>query len=401
MLKTVMLLCTTIVALLLAGACADANGPVKSDDTEPSDAVIAIINGTLIDGTGAAPQPLTTIVISAGLIEQVGSSSAIVVPDGALVIDVEGRTVLPGFINAHVHTDFDEDTIRAFAMDGVTTLRDLGYFGALSYEALFDSCDALNADERNAHVVAAGPLVTTVGGYGNYEVTSASDAARGAAELIDSGAGLIKIAIEDDLQGRTWPMLSQEEIDTLVGTAHARGVRASAHVSRSPHVSMAIAAGVDDLAHMIVNPITQDLIDMLVENDIYWVPTLELWSGVSERYGLDWDDIAINNLRLFNEAGGEVAVGTDFGGYTTPFDRGMPIREIQLMEAAGMTPMQIIVAGTRNAAYVCGLEDQLGTISAGKIADIIVLSSDPLEDPTALADVRVVIHRGKIIHNSL
>jgi len=401
MLKRLMLLCSAIVTVLFAGACADANGPVKSDDSVPSDVVIAIINGTLIDGTGAAPQPLTTIVISDGLIEQVGLSSQIDVPDSARIIDVEGRTVLPGFINAHVHTEFEESTIRAFAIDGVTTLRDIGYFGTLSYEALFDSCDALNADERNAHVVAAGPLVTTVGGYGNYEVTSADDAARGAAELIDSGADLIKIAIEDNLQGRTWPMLSQAEIDTLVETAHARGVRVSAHVSRSPHVRMAVSAGVDDLAHMIVNPISQDLIDLLVENDIYWVPTLELWSGVSQRYGLDWDDIAINNLRLFSQAGGKVAVGTDFGGYTTPFDRGMPVTEVHLMEAAGMSPMQIIVAGTRNAAYVCGLEDQLGTISAGKIADIIVLSSDPLEDLGALGDVRVVIHKGKIIQDSL
>ena len=164
---------------------------------------------------------------------------------------------------------------------------------------------------------------------------------------------------------------------------------------------MAINAGVDDLAHMTINPITPDLVNLVVENDIYWVPTLELWSGVSQMHRLNWDDIAMNNLRLFNQAGGKVAIGTDFGGYITPFDLGMPMTEIRLMEAAGMTPMQIIVAGTMNAAYVCGLEDQMGTIDKGKIADIIVLSANPLDDLEALMDVLVVIHKGEIIHNSL
>ncbi len=109
----------------------------------------------------------------------------------------------------------------------------------------------------------------------------------------------------------------------------------------------------------------------------------------------------MNNLRLFVQAGGRVAIGTDFGGYTTPFDLGMPMTEIRLMETAGMAPMQIIVAGTKNAAYVCGMEERLGTIDVGKVADIIVLSDNPLDDLGALEDVRMVIHKGEIIHNSL
>ncbi|NIO28592.1 MAG: amidohydrolase family protein [Candidatus Latescibacteria bacterium] len=404
MLKTIALLCGIIIIILCNGGCTDPDGHVilgESEDPQPCERVIAIINGTLIDGTGADPQSLTTIVICDGLIEQVGLNSEIAVPDSAQIIDVEGKTVLPGFINAHVHSDFYKSTIRDFAMDGVTTLRDVGYFGPGSYEALFRNCDTLNTDKKNSHIVAAGPIVTTVGGYGNYEVTSIDDAARGVAELIDSGADLIKITIENNLQGRTWPMLSQAEIDTIVETAHAKGVHVSAHISRSAHLSTAVSAGVDDLAHMTINPITTDLVNLVVENDIYWVPTLELWYGVSQMYQLNWDEIAMNNLRLFNQAGGKVAIGTDFGGYFTPFDRGIPMTEVRLMAAAGMTPMQIIVAGTKNAAHVCGLEDQIGTIEEGKIADIIVLSTNPLGDLDALMDVLAVIHKGEIIYNSL
>jgi imidazolonepropionase-like amidohydrolase len=404
MFRRLLLLCGIVVVILRMGGCTEANGPViagESDDPEHGKGAIAVINGTLIDGTGADPQPLSTIVIYNGVIQQVGLSSEVDVPDSARIIDVEGKTVLPGFINVHVHTDFDESTIKAFAMDGVTTLRDIGYFGPVSYERLFRNCDTLNTDKKNAHIIAAGPLVTTVGGYGNYEVSSSADAARKVADLIASGADLIKVAIEDNLQGRTWPMLSQSEVDTIVETAHALGVRVSAHVSRSAHVSMAMRAGIDDLAHMIINPISSDLVNLVVENDIYWVPTLELWHGVSEMYRLNWVDIAMNNLRLLNQAGGKVAIGTDFGGYITQFDLGMPATEIRLMEAAGMTPMQIIVAGTKNAAYVCGLENEIGTIDTGKVADIIVLSANPLDDLDALMDVLVVIHKGEIILNLL
>jgi imidazolonepropionase-like amidohydrolase len=93
----------------------------------------------------------------------------------------------------------------------------------------------------------------------------------------------------------------------------------------------------------------------------------------------------------------KVALGTDYDGYTTPFDLGMPITEMKLMREAGMTPMQIIISGTKHGAYVCGLENELGTIEPGKIADIIILKDNPLDDLEALLNVQMVIHNGEII----
>lgn len=171
----------------------------------------------------------------------------------------------------------------------------------------------------------------------------------------------------------------------------------SAHISRARHLEMAIEAGVDDVGHMIVDDLPDDLIPRMIEEDMYWVPTLELWKGVSQIHSLNWDDEAAANLRRFVQAGGKVALGTDYAGYICKFDLGMPITEMELMQAAGMTPMQIIVAGTKHAAHVCNLDHELGTIEPGKIADVIVVEGNPLDDIHALTNVRIIIHNGEVI----
>ena len=365
------------------------------------DVALALVHGFLIDGTGAEPIEDAAVVIRDGRIVAAGPGSAVEIPEGAEVIDVGGAAILPGFINAHVHRGYDEANLRAWAREGVTTVRDLGTLFAWTSGSVsvFRDRDRLNRDNRNARLVVAGPLVTTVGGYGSYAVTSPEDAREKVNGLIDAGADVIKIAIEDDLQGRRWPMLAPEEIAAIVETAHARGVRVAAHVSRSQHVQMAIDAGVDDLNHMAVDSLSADRLRRMVELGMAWVPTLELWHGVSRWYGLSWDQTAERNLRRFVQAGGIVALGTDFAGFTTPFDLGMPITEIRLMHDAGMTPMQIIEAATRNSAAVCGLGDDLGTIEAGKIADVIVVNGNPLESVERLKDVLIVVHNGVVIHD--
>lgn len=363
--------------------------------------VLALVHGFLIDGTGAAPIEDAAVVIRDGRIVAAGPSSEVEIPEDAEAIDVEGAAILPGFINAHLHRGYDEPNLRAWAQGGVTTVRDLGtqFRWRSDSGSVFEDRDELNRDVLNARLVAAGPIVTTVGGYGGYPVTSPEDAREKVNGLIDAGADLIKIAIEDDLQGRQWPLLSPEEMAAIVETAHARGVRVAAHVSRSRHVQMAIDAGVDDLNHMAVDSVSTDRLNRIVELGMAWVPTLELWNGVSRQYGLNWDRIAARNLLRFVEAGGIVALGTDFGGHTTRFDLGMPITEIRLMHDAGMTPMQIIEAATRNAAAVCGLGDELGTIEVGKIADVIVVGGNPLEDIDRFENILIVVHNGAVIRD--
>jgi imidazolonepropionase-like amidohydrolase len=181
----------------------------------------------------------------------------------------------------------------------------------------------------------------------------------------------------------------------ITDVAHRRGTIVSAHVLVSKDLEYALDAGVDDIAHMVMDDPSDELIKRVVNQGVYWVPTLELWHGV--RHGLG--DVAINNLRRFVKAGGLVALGTDFDGYNCPFDLGMPIREIRWMREAGMTPMQVIIAATKNASHVCNLGDSIGTLEKGKIADVLIVKGNPLEDVEALLNLRMVIHGGQIIRD--
>jgi imidazolonepropionase-like amidohydrolase len=356
----------------------------------------ALTNANLIDGTGSAAIPNAVIVIQNGHIVDVGTDSAIDIPSGVEIFDLNDAYVLPGFINCHVHDAYNADNLKAWLQEGVTSVRDLGNFSHSPGQA-FDIRDDFNQDNTIARLIAAGPMVTTIGGYGNYEIGSLEEAETEIEDLINEGADLIKIAIEDDLQGRLWPMLTQEEVNTIVQTAHRLNKKVSAHISTSAHVDMAVSGDADDLAHMAIDYVSSSIITSVIEQNIYWVPTLELWKLVSERHNLKWDEIALDNLLRFSGAGGKVALGTDFGGYDVDFELGMPLVEMQLMKQAGMSPMEIILAATKNAAIVCDMEDELGTIEVGKIADLFAVNTNPLVDLQVLSDVQIVIHNGKIV----
>jgi imidazolonepropionase-like amidohydrolase len=390
--KNVILFSTIILFLLIF--CNENQTPTSGNNNVKG--TFALTNGFLIDGSGSDLIPNSIVIIQDGLIKSVGTNTSLEIPSEAEIIDLRGSYILPGLMNTHIHSGYNKNNLEEWAKSGITTVRDLGNLTS-SPEEGFSIRNELLADNKCARLIAAGPLVTTVGGYGNYPVASPSDAQIKTNGLINMGADLIKIAIEDNLQGRTWPMLSMDEIERIVQTAHNRNKRIAAHISRAKHLNMAIKSGVDDVVHMIVDNLPDSLISFMIQENMYWVPTLELWKGVSELYGLHWITIPQNNLRRFVQAGGKVAIGTDYDGYTTPFDLGMPITEMKLMQEAGMTPMQIIIAGTMNAASVCDLENELGTIEPGKIADIIVVKNNPLDDLEVLLNVQMVIHNGVII----
>jgi imidazolonepropionase-like amidohydrolase len=370
-----------------------------AESVPTSDQGIVLVNGMLIDGTGAAPLREAAVVIQQGRIAAVGARGQVELPDGAQVIDVEGATILPGFINAHVHQGYNEHNLKAWAQAGVTTVRDLGTSPS---DDVFARRDALLKDNANARLVAAGPMVTVPDGYpmvpwgaSGLTVNSPEDAAQKVNQLLDDGADVIKIAMESGGSfGRNIPMLSPQEAQAIVEAVHQRGGWVSAHVLRTSDLERALDAGVDDIAHMVEDPLTDSMIQRMVKENVYWVPTLELWKRVGQT-----DKRTVTNLGRFVQAGGKVALGTDYAGYNAVFDLGLPVTEIELMQEAGMTPMQIIVAATRNAAHVCNLDRELGTIEVGKIANIWAVNGDPLQDLHALTQVRLVIHNGAVIRN--
>ena len=379
---------------------------VGGNSAQRAEAPLALINGILIDGTGADAVPDGAVVIRDRRIMAAGPCAHVKIPSNAETIDVQGGTILPGFINAHVHAAYSSWRLKAWAQGGVTTVRDLGAFGPYTPE-LFTTRNALCANPKCARLIAVGSFINVEGGYpiaywGGHAVTvtSPQEARQAANKLIDDGADVIKTAMESGYSfGKSgWPLLSPEEATALVEAAHERSIPVTAHVTSARDLERALDAGVDEIAHMVVDRLSEELVLRMVEAGTRWVPTIELWQGVSRIYPVIHGAMAIKNLAIFVEAGGEVALGTDYeGAPNINFDLGMPIHEIEWMQEAGMTPMQIIVAATRNGARSCNMESELGTLEAGKLADVLVVDGDPLADIHVLTNARLMMREGKSI----
>jgi imidazolonepropionase-like amidohydrolase len=350
---------------------------------------VIVLFGTVIDGTGAAPIENAAIVIQDGYVTAVGSGTDVELPSDAHVIELRDATILPGFINSHVHNAYEPALLERWVQGGVTTVRDLG---ARHPFFRFHIRDKNNKDPNLATVVSAGPLVTVPGGYPtvgagfpSLAVTNPDHARREIAQLISDGADVIKIAVDS---GDGLPTLSLETASAIVESAHQRNVPVAAHIATFKDIRLVLDAGVDDFSHIIPGPIPGDILEQMVRGNVYWVPTLETAGGYDA-----------GNLRRLIDAGGHVALGND-AGLLAGIEIGMPMREIRMMHAAGMSPMEVIVAATRDAAYVCNLKDTHGTLEVGKTADILVVNGDPLVDLQALADVLLVIHQGTIVRDS-
>jgi imidazolonepropionase-like amidohydrolase len=348
------------------------------------------LGGRMIDGTGTDPIEDGVVVVWDRHIMAVGQSPELAVPSAARHLDLPGTTILPGFINAHVHNSYRPDILQAWAAAGVTTVRDVGAPVSLRWD---DLRGLLETETRNARILSAGPLVTCPGGYpiaGNnfpsLTVDSVEEVQLEINSLIDRGADVIKLVIESGIG----ELLSVELATAVVDTAHARGIPVTVHVNLERDLASALDAGVDDIAHIVLDYVPDIVIQRMVDADVGWVPTFAAFGGNGTQM--------YDNLRRFVAAGGRVALGND-GGYISGLTIGMPMTEIELMEFAGMTPMQIIVAATSDAAVVCRRQDLLGTLATGKLADILVVEGDPLIDLRALQDVRLVVHEGTIIRH--
>ncbi len=367
--------------------------PTAASSPFEGEGVFAIVNGTLIDGTGAAPVPDAILVIQGDHILAAGPRSALVVPKGIQEVDAGGGTILPGFINAHVHDGFNKANLLAWAQGGVTTVRDEGMRSATNIAGLIAWRNEANRDLHTARLVSAGAMIGVPGGYGQLHVSSVEDALKKVNDELDAGVEMVKVSLEDGYAGASGlPKLSQEELAAIITLAHERNVNVSGHITQGAYMEQMAKAGVDDIAHLAYDAVFEETLRLMVEQDIYLVPTFTVFRN----YGAPVSS-CVANLASFVRLGGNVALGNDYGGGPDTFELGIPMYEIEMMAAAGMAPMQVIQAGTRNAAHVLGLEDEIGTLEAGKLADVLVVDGDPLQDLGDLAKTALVIHQGTVI----
>ncbi|UCC82157.1 MAG: amidohydrolase family protein [Gemmatimonadota bacterium] len=419
-------LCTVLLSVALA-ACAAGGTRV------PGDALV-IRNGTVIDGTGRAPIADGVLVIQGDRIVAVGEAADFEIPQSATVLDAGGGSILPGIINSHTHSTDVAAVRRAFLTDGVTTVCNVGT--SLAQLPGFDETSAPEA--RAARGYWAGPIITVPGGYPgtvygfqfNYEVATPEEARAAVADLVDRGASMIKITLAPGDPRDPWPILDLEQVQAIVEEAHVRGVPVRAHVFEPFLVEdIVLPAGVDAIEHSpfpilspeeetsvlehedpptqlfdVVAPEFEVLLARVVEQGVVMVPTLDQNIGnlfkKSDRSPIEQIvvDVHVEAVRRFHVLGGTIAVGNDYGAIPG-VELGMPLTEMRLLLAAGLTPLEVIEAGTRNAAFVCGQGEALGTLEPGKLADVIIVDGDPTTDLEAVDRVVAVIKGGEIAHS--
>jgi imidazolonepropionase-like amidohydrolase len=387
-----------LAALLLAVAPELARRPSAG---VPGPEMLALTNARLIDGAGGEPLEDAVIVIIDGRIAAAGPASEVAVPEAARVVDAAGGTVLPGLIDAHVHLSSalrrDPEAARVWLRAGVTTLADMG---------MPDAPDTLRNELAKSggptpRVLIAGPILTAPGGYpfvgplsSALEVESPAAAERLLAPLLARpSVDHLKVALErgftQDLDDDGWPVLDPAVLRAITAIAHAHGLRVSAHVTQPGELAAALAAGVDNAAHTPAQVVADAVLARAAAADFVLVSTASLWRETPRELAN-----VQRNLRRYLELGGRVALGTDAPAFQAP---GLPLAEMLLLRAGGLTPMQVLVAATRDAAFAFGRGDDLGRIAPGWIADLIVVRGDPSQDLAALAHVTLIIQGGRAV----
>jgi imidazolonepropionase-like amidohydrolase len=395
---------------------------------------VVLKNLTLIDGSGRASQENAVVVIRDGEIQYAGPASGWSNTEDALTLDLGGRFVLPGLIDAHVHLSGSGEADSQFrAVDGamalkilsnaqknlaagITTVRDLGGWNEMEFVVR----DWIKRGEF------AGPRMCLAGRFisiseagadyyeGMYRVADGVDEVRKAVrEQVKHGADLIKIGVtgavlvESGVPGATH--FNEDEIQALVQEAAKFGKRVAAHAHGADGIMKALRAGVNTIEHgtfLFQNP---EAIRFMAENKIFLVPTLKVgWDIIqaSDSNVPQWiksknnilQENAETTLRMAYEAGVPIAMGSDVG---TPLNyHGENGLEVYWMQHAGMSAMDAIVAATGNAARALGWDAWMGTLEPGKVADLIVVDSNPRDDLRVLADKKqllFVMQDGKVV----
>jgi imidazolonepropionase-like amidohydrolase len=398
----------------------------------------AFTGATIIDGSGTTPIQNGVLIIQNGRIVTLGKMEEVEIPEHATHIDVSGKTIIPGIINAHGHVGDVKgiegghysreniiDNLSIYARYGITTVVSLGgdRIEAVSLRAINDTITA-----QRARLFIAGEVIT-----GN----TPNEAMAGVDKNHHMGVDFMKIRVDDNLG--TSPKMTEEVYEAVINRSHELGYKIATHMYYLDDARKLLAAGSDMLAHSVRDlPVDEDFIQLIKEKNIGYCPTLTrelstfVYGDTAEFFSdpffvQEYDSliiqplkdparqqqiqksksaqtykqqlpVAMANLKTLCNSGVPIVFGTDSG---------MPARfigyfehlEMEMMQEAGLTPMQIIVSATKNAADYMGLKD-LGTLSPGHWADFIILTDDPLTDIRNTRKIESIYIGGKQLNTN-
>lgn len=428
-------LALALVALAAASATAQT----------PTDSVVLVHAGRLLDRPGQQPRGASTVIVRNGRIEAIRDGFA--APDGypgATVVDLRERYVLPGLIDCHVHLESDNagqegllesltqsDAYFAYqalanarkTLDaGFTTVRNLGDDRG-STLALRDAIAA--GTMAGPRIVDAGTGISATAGHGDRTLSLAPDIAEHLSETnlcdgpescrravraqVRRGVDVIKIMTTGGVNSRigtgVGKQMFDDEAQALIETAHLYGKKVAVHAHGADGINLALKYGADSIEHGTL--LDEDSVKLFLKSGAYYVPTLSTVNGYLERIAkdphayppevrakIDWRiQITGKALQIAYPRGVKIAFGTDAG----VSKHGRNADEFELMVKHGMPAAAAIKAATLNAADLLGIAKEVGSIEPGKRADLIAVAGDPLSDVTVLKHVAFVMKDG-VVH---
>ena len=331
----------------------------------------------------------------------------------ARIIDLTGKTILPGFFNAHVHLygvrgPLPDELLHRFVLGGVTTVRDMGVTSTITFEE-YQKWLTQRTGPEYPSVISAGKFICGTNTYGavhpsgaliGYVIDETPEQAKLAVDhMVDTGAALIKTGLVYGMDAaKPLDYLPEEVFRAICSRARERGVPSSAHITKTDNFLRAAQWGLTESAHVTHSPMTDEEVALIAASGMAFTATLSIFDMVSAETGEKIMDDALSNTRRLYRAGVPMAVGTDFMFENHPYQTaGIPIHELRLLHRAGLTVDEIIRAATIDSAGICGRADVTGSIEAGKQADLVAVSGAIDETFQALENMAFVMHRGTII----
>lgn len=434
---------------------------------EPKPDLLLIRGGRLIDGTGGPPLDNASVLIENDKIQRIFSEGETVNAPAARVIDANGGSILPGFIDTQVHLvilsggstssplEFMPERIltdlRASLFWGVTTVRSAG--DTLTWILRLRDSER-SGRPASPRLYAVGPMLTAMGGYPvNFlppavateaarQLGNADEAKAVVQELVAQKVDMLKVVYQEGGQPDQFQRLPIALLQYLVGAAHSHGLRVSVRAGSLSELKDAVRAGADGIEHDATEPLDREAIQLMLEHGTFYCSSLiakyagtlsiddvdeilntgdvarsvtaEVRDGLLRHEGYFFErksrpealtyhriSMAMSESNTYAAAKGGVKIVLGTAAGEPLVFHGLALHdELRLMVAAGLTPMQAIVAGTRSSAEYLGIDGSLGTIEAGKLADIVIVRGDPLTDIRATRNVLQVIRGGRVIDRS-
>ncbi len=398
----------------------------------PPSAMTALVGGTVVDvDTGAAIRD-AVVLVEGERIVRVGPSASIAVPPAAKVVRMDGKWLVPGLMNMHVHFGLKlpgaEGAELINEKDGEQTLR----MASNAYRTLMAGVTTvrLTAEDRGLdfmlkraigkgqaigpRIETAGELIVPTGGHGSLEADGPAELSKVARQQIKQGASWIKIAISGGISDTHGDIaaapMTDEELSTIIEVAHRNGVKVTAHNGSSEAARQALKFGIDCFEHGY--HLDDAVLAEMKKKGVWLVPTIVVSQpGAYEFYrkigAPDWylDRVASTGkdhwamLQKAIRLGVNVALGTDQFPFEPNGGTTATVAEAELYQKAGMTPLQALQAATIRPAAMLGVDKNVGRIVAGQYADIVAVTADPTKDISALRTLEFVMKGGVIYRN--